>query len=500
MQLLHKLTQHTRPTQIIAWRETPGGWEPVTLQEFQHQLDKVETYLSLQGVQKGDRLALCAPTSFDWEVLQMAAFNLGAIVLGIDSRLPSDHCHNLINSFGAHWIAAELSEKSKTQIQIVNTSLSLAKIEKRNSTIHSRDTDNALLATSTSGTTGQPKILFYSEEQILHAVEAISSALDFTAKTSLSISYLPMAHLFQRVANLTYLSMSIPFVYCSSMESLSSAVREFNPDFLISVPTLLNRLASISDVAEFKHALRAAFGTNLHSIISGTAPLKPQVIKRFKSVGVDIFEAYGLSENIIPMAMNCRAAHRPGTVGRILAPNQVRISSDGEIEVASLGNHLGFSNQKVMRQDSEHFLKTGDRGTFDADGFLTIEGRIGSTIKLENGCKVQPEELEAELLNSALIEQCVVFGHGRPSLVALIYPSGQATAVHSHKFFDELQREVSRIQKYRPSYEKVANIYLLSKPLSVEGGELTPSLKLRRGEIEKVHAKAIEQLYLGVAS
>jgi long-chain acyl-CoA synthetase len=242
--------------------------------------------------------------------------------------------------------------------------------------------------------------------------------------------------------------------------------------------------------------LHRALGGRLRYFISGSAPLSPNLIEAFAALGRPVLEAYGVSENIVPMAMNAPGAFRPGSVGRPLAPNAIRIADDGEILVKGPGVSVVAADPQA-----EGFWRTGDLGALDADGFLRITGRKSDLFKLSTGRKIVPRSIEECLGGIEGVAHCVAAGRGRKFVIALLnIPEEQwqrlqerhhgAEGAHRH-----LQAEALRACAHLPDYSRPAAVAVVRTPFSPQSGELTANLKLRRDFILEKYGAVIEDLY-----
>lgn len=228
-------------------------------------------------------------------------------------------------------------------------------------------------------------------------------------------------------------------------------------------------------------------------MVSGSAPCSPEVLGFFEAIGMPIHESYGVSENMLPIAVNPPDNYRLGSVGRPLPDQEVRLASDGEVLVRGSTLHqIEIPDRTPLT--SEGFYATGDLGRFDEDGYLYLVGRRSEIIKTSNGRKIALPQLEAHFRDAPGIDQVVIFGHGRPHLVALV--SLAPGVPHAPDFLSAL---IAQRNAFLPRHERLSAVHVLSKDLSPLTGELTPNLKLRRAEIEKRHRASIEILYTDLA-
>jgi len=258
--------------------------------------------------------------------------------------------------------------------------------------------------------------------------------------------------------------------------------------------------------------LRTIFGSNIRYLISGSAPMPMWLLDWFEGVGLPVFEAYGVSENIVPIAMNRSGERRPGTVGRPLAGQDVRLADDNEILVRGPGvfrGYLAAPGTTAPAPDHQGFWATGDYGEFDADGFLRVVGRKSEVFKMSTGRWIAPADVEALLRRIPYVEHAMVLGAGHRFVVALLavesdrLPQGTmygdiaapAAASPMHGAGAMIRRDVLAATVVLPSYQRPAGVLVTTRRLTIEGGELTSNLKLRRPVVEERFAAEIQGLF-----
>ena len=256
---------------------------------------------------------------------------------------------------------------------------------------------------------------------------------------------------------------------------------------------------------EFRHRLanklvlrklRKLLGDRLQYLISGSAPIPLWILEMFHSIGWPVLEAYGLSENIIPVAMNTPSVYRFGTVGKVMPQNEVHLANDGEVLVRGPGLFDGyFGDADSFAQVSDNgFYRTGDFGQFDSDGFLKLTGRKSEIIKTTAGRRIALPPIESVLRELPWVDQAVVFGSGRKCLVALLTLANHDSSrgVDVTKLQSEL---VAHIGNKLSRYDQPAAALLIKRTFTVYGGELTPNLKLKRAEIERKYGPLVDPLF-----
>ncbi len=437
--------------------------------------------------------------------------------------------------------------------------------------IHPSPGDMAALI-YTSGTTGNPKGVILTHGNIASNVSAAHEVFPMELADR-SLSFLPWAHVFGQTAELhTLLSCGASIAICESVDKILDNLAEVQPTLLFSVPRIFNRIYTAVQeqiaskpkvirllVAEALKAtakerrgerlgmgelallktvdrvvfakVRARFGGKLKYAISGGAALAPEVAEFIDSLGIMVFEGYGLTETSPVVATNVPGARKIGSVGRPLPGIRVEIDPataerkpasgsrpahiEGEIVVYGPNVMKGYlkrpdENAAVITKDGG--FRTGDRGFIDAQGFLYITGRIKEQYKLENGKYVVPTPLEEQLKLSPYVLNVMVYGDNKPYNVALIVANvpavrkwAEASQMHLPGSDDAVladlrvrglfEREIGTFAAAFKGYEGIRDFTLIAHDFTVEGGFLTPSLKVKRRKVLEVYGPLIEKMY-----
>ena len=412
----------------------------------------------------------------------------------------------------------------------------------------------------TSGTTGEPKGVILTHKNIMSNVNTALDIFPIS-KEDVFLSFLPLCHSFERMAGYyTAFAAGCPVYYAESIETVATNLIEVKPTIMTSVPRLFERIYSkiiknvdsqpekkqkifygalrigndyanakregkvsfplkikhkIADKLVFKK-LKEKTGGNLRFFISGGAALPRELGDFFESVGIIIIEGYGLTESSPVIAANRFDDYKFGTVGKPLPGVEVKIASDGEILARGPNIMQGYYKNRKETEATliDGWLYTGDIGVFDADGFLMITDRKKHLFKTSAGKYIAPTPIENTFLASKFIDQFIVIGDRRMFLSALIVPDFEALKEYadSHKIpyaseedltkndkiYKLLEQDMNQLQKKLANYERIRRFSLLHKPFTVESGEITPSLKIRRKAIESNYGKLIEEMYEGL--
>jgi long-chain acyl-CoA synthetase len=417
----------------------------------------------------------------------------------------------------------------------------------------------------TSGTMGRPKGVELTHNNLAANLSALHQIFPVEPDDR-SLSFLPWAHAFGQVVELYGLfSMGASLGIAPSEDELVKSLKEVRPTLLFSVPKLFNRLydtlqervrtegpvrrrlfedgldnarirrrvratgrsrgvlelkAQLYDRLVFER-IRAQFGGRVRYAVSGGAQLAPEVAEFVDSLGITLYEGYGLTECSPVVSANWPGARKLGSVGKPLPRVKVTIdrsvgpnTRDGEIVVYGPSVMRGYhgapeDTQRAIMPDGG--LRTGDLGYMDRDGFLFVTGRIKEQYKLENGRYVVPTPLESELRSSRFVRNVMVLGDGRPHNVALIVPEfdlvrewASEQSIRASRLRELLDhpevraaigREIERCSEGFRQFEKVRAFALLDRDFTIEDGTLTHTLKIRRREIAERYADLIDQLY-----
>ncbi len=411
----------------------------------------------------------------------------------------------------------------------------------------------------TSGTTGAPKGVVLTHTNIVSNARALTDRYGICSDDS-TVSYLPLSHMFERTCGYyTFLFAGATITYADQMTSVAKDVAAAHPTVLIAVPRVLEKAhavarGKIEGHSKRKQALvrdaihdlneranlryrgervspwlalkcvvydrlvakkfRDAAGGRLRIIVSGGASLDRQVAKVLFVVGFNVFEGYGMTEASPVIACSPVEAIRLGTVGTPLEGVEVKIGESDEILVRGPGvmrGYLGRPEETAEALDTDGWLHTGDQGVLDADGYLSITGRLKDLIVTSYGKNISPQPIEEGIARSKYVAQVMVCGDNRQYLVALVVPDSEAIVKYARDSvipFDEytallrrdeirelISGEIDRVNKAAPSYEQIRGFDILPEAFTLENGMLTPTLKPRRGRITMIHGDVIERLY-----
>jgi long-chain acyl-CoA synthetase len=411
--------------------------------------------------------------------------------------------------------------------------------------------DDVATIVYTSGTTGEPKGAMLQHKALTFVCGAIKENLPIDHKDRF-VSFLPLAHIYERVAgHFLPISCGAEIFYAESLRTLPQDITLAQPTILLTVPRFLDSvrakiLTAVEESPYWKRKIfhgalaqgskrlqndlkpvgfigklldkmvgekiRARFGNRLRFMVSGGAPLPQDLVEFYSAFGIMILQGYGLTETSAVISVNHPARNRPDSVGEVLPGLNVRIASDGEILVKGPSIMLGYHNKpEATREaiDEEGFFHTGDVGKMEGNR-LWITDRKKDIIVLANGKNVAPAAVESALKSSPLIEEAMVIGDRMEYVAALIVPNFEAlrhhceskelTWGHPHEVIenplvlDLFREEISKINAHLADFERVKDFRLLPERWTLETGELTPTMKVRRKVVLDKYAPLVQAL------
>jgi long-chain acyl-CoA synthetase len=418
--------------------------------------------------------------------------------------------------------------------------------------------DDIVTILYTSGTTGHPKGVMISHMGIISNIMAMKDLVPFTPKWK-ALSFLPLNHVYERVLHALYLYRNVSIYYAENFETIGDNCREIHPQVFVAVPRILERVlekitAAGDKLSGFKKKIfdvslrlaeqyeldgangawyelkrkfcdklvyskwREAIGGEVVCVVSGGAALNPRLEKIFFCAGIPLLQGYGLTETSVVIAVNYFGAGntRFGTVGKPINNIEAKIAEDGEILMRGPSLMKGYyKNQEATDEaiDKEGWFHTGDIGTFIDGKYLKITDRKKELFKTSAGKYISPVMLENKLKECKYIENCMVIGSNQKFASAIIIPNMVAfkeycnahkiewTGTDSMREHDELKKiindHVKAMNKTLAPYEQLKRCQLIKDTWSVEGGEITPKLSLKRKVIAEKNKAAIDKIFVG---
>jgi long-chain acyl-CoA synthetase len=531
-------------------------WRPVSWSEAAQAVDEIAHGLLALGVRKGDAFAILASTRLEWVLFDFALGLIGAVGAPIYMNSSPKDAVYVAEHSEAVGVLCEDEEQRATlaglDLEHVLTFSDLPGLRERgraHADEHPGAVDEAAAAINeddlftfiyTSGTTGPPKACMILHRNYYAMVDEVRQVQDFTVADDVMLLYLPLAHNFGRCLTLLGAHIGYTIAFCPDPYAVGEALPAVRPTVFPSVPRVYEKVhtavtakfdeatgakrrlidwalhvgAKVSKLREagssvpptlaLQHRLadrlvyskvKSRLGGNLRIGVSGGAPLAKEIIEFFAALDVIILEGYGLTECTTGATINRPTRYRFGSVGPALPGVELRVADDGEVLIRTdtiFGGY--FKDEEATREvlTGDGWLRSGDVGHLDEDGFLTITDRLKDILVTAGGKNVAPQNLENALKTHAVISQALVVGDRRPYVAALITlsedvdPGGAAPAVQ--RAVDEVNSDLSR-------YEQIKRFTVLPRDFTLEAGEVTPTLKLKRRVCLEHFSAEIEALY-----
>ena len=408
----------------------------------------------------------------------------------------------------------------------------------------------------TSGTTGRPKGVMLSHNNIVSNVLESENRVPLDSGNSKALSFLPVCHIFERMILYLYQYCGVEIYFAEAIDKLSENAQDIKPNVMTAVPRLYEKIydkiyAKGADLTGVKKKLffwaidlglkyepygangwwyekqlgiarklifskwQAALGGELKLMVSGSAALQPRLTRVFAAAGMPIMEGYGLTETSPVISVNCEkdGGFRVGTVGRILGGVEVKIAEDGEILAKGPNIMQGYYKdpEKTAEVIKDGYFHTGDKGEICKEGFLKITGRTKEMFKTSGGKYVVPPLLEGELKQSRFIEQVMVIGEGEKMPAAIIQPNFEfirewalrheltlgdnKSLITNNKVIERIQEEVNICNTKFGKWETIKKFELTPEEWSIDGGHLTPTMKMKRKIIKEIYSDLYDKIY-----
>lgn len=547
-------------------RDDDGHWSPTRWAEVHLRVRRLAWQLRLLGIEHGDRVALVLPTTPDWEYAQHAVLAAGGVVVGLDANETDANLRHMLQTVqpcalivetraigdrlraltpgGMPRLIVDEGEPGRDGLRLDEL---LARPMPATTDLPAAAASDLATIIFTSGSTGQPKGIAYTHAQLVLVGRAILEQFPSIDEGARLACWLPLSNLFQRIINLCALICGAQSWFVRHPAQIMERLPEIQPSLFVGVPRFFEKLhagliaeldARPAPVRAIAHAawrlacevrateragrpapplrsaiawladhlvlsrIRAAMGPNLQFMVSGSAPIPVWLLERFHGLGWLVLEAYGTSENALPIALNTPAAYRFGTVGRPLGQNTLVIAADGEILVRGPTVFSGYwgTDPADSGIDDAGFLHTGDLGSMDESGFLALTGRKSELFKTSTGRRIAPASIEALIKRVPAVEHAVLVGRSRPFPVAIVDlalpPAADAAGSGDRQgWLEALGNRILAACRHLPPYQRPAAILVSPTPFSVDGGQLTANQKLRRQHIEALFARELDALY-----
>lgn len=571
-----ELLQHmaARPSDPNCLNQVENGrWRAYSTEEVLEEVRYLALGLEAAGLPKGACVGLMALPSPRWTMINLAVILAGGVLVPFFANISDENFLFEVDQTGMHWMFVDRDLKSAAFEQrkgvfthIIDLSkkpdpnyLNYEQLCQRGKVIDEQQPkhfqelmsetrpDDLASIIYTSGSTGVPKGVEHTQRSLLAHLYALPWEM---IPNDRYLSILPLAHIFGLTVNFFMLGWGVSIYYSNDYKNLGKICQEIHPTVVCVVPRILEKiynsmltkvhearlikrqigewafsLANTEEDSLFKHlvhplvdklvysTLRKALGGSLRIVVSGGAPLNPQLNKFYQEIGINVAEGWGMTE-ACPVTVNPEKV-KVGTVGIPYKGCELKISPEGEILVRGTIVMRGYHRNPALTAqtiDKDGWLHTGDKGEIDDEGYLKIIGRIKELFKTSTGEYVAPVPIEQEICKAPLIESAMVVAEGRKFTSCLLFPAKEVVdslKITQHmdhlsdaEFLesDYVKKEMSKLfrelNKHLNHWEQIHAYRFVDHPASIESGELTPTLKIRREAVGKKYFQLIDSMYL----
>jgi long-chain acyl-CoA synthetase len=547
----------TRPAYLV---ERDDGWQEISWEEAGRAVDELANGLLALGVRKGDAFGILAQTSLEWALFDYALARIGAVGTAIYANSSPKDCRYVLEHSDAVGVLLEdetqRAKLADVPLRHVVTFAGLDELRARGREYAAADPEALAQAEAqvgeddlftfiyTSGTTGPPKGCMIRHRNYYEMARCIDDVPEFAFADDVMLLYLPMAHNFGRLMHLLGAHKGYTTAFCPDPLRVAEAMPAVRPTLLPSVPRLYEKvhtavLAQFEQVhgprkrlldwalgvgrrvselrqhndalprgLELRHRLadrlvyskiKDRLGGRLRLGVSGGAPLAKEIAEFFHSIDILIVEGWGLTECTTAASVNRPGRFRFGTVGPALPGFEVRADEDGELLIRSETVFGGYykdeqATREVLGDDG--WLRSGDLGSIDEDGFISITDRKKDILVTAGGKNVAPQNLENALKTAPLVSQALVLGDRRPYVSALItVDPSVADGLPPDEVERRVQGIVDSVNAELSRFEQIKRFRVLQRDFSAENDEVTPTLKLKRRVVAEHFSAEIEELY-----
>ena len=543
-------------------------WKSISSKEFVHMVRSLACALEKRGVKQGDSFAIISDSSPYWLIVDYALQCLGAVSVPIFANISSENLNYELDDAKIEYVYIASQEKydhlasylkDMKLVLVKDISAEGENIEHfkdflSNDIIYTKpliSPDDLATIIYTSGSTGVPKGVELSHKNFITQLNDTRDGFELNPEFK-ALSFLPLAHIFERMVMSYYLSAGISVFFADDVKNVGNLLKEVKPDVMTVVPRLLDKIytkmhenasaakgvkwliakaafyranhkdpnsssESILDTIFAKlvySKLVAALGGELRYLISGGAPLSMPVYSFFHNIGIPLYQGYGLTETSPVISVNTPQANKIGTCGKPFKHVEVKLADDSELLVRGESVMLGYHKQPDKTRetiDKDGWLHTGDLASIDEEGYISIASRKKELFKTSTGKYVSAIAMEQKITANKWIDYAVVIADGRKFVSVLIFMDEILLEEFAqkkkllHLSFNELvnQRSVQTIVKNivkkvnlkLNDWEQIQKFHIVGEKVSIESGVLTPSMKISRNKVEQIYADKINNFY-----
>ncbi len=518
----------SQPDQLFLSEPVNGTYKNFTWAQAGQQVRKMAAALNAMGLGKDDKVAILSKNCAHWIMADLAISFAGCVSVPMYPNMTADSIQQILEHseakavfFGKLDGADQMRKGIPEHLIVIGFPFYLEKntqnwddlIANQKPIQGNPVKDSKALATIiyTSGTTGQPKGVMHNFHAIGFAVDRFLNHIPQIKKETF-FSYLPLCHVAEKMlvkCGAIFTGSTIYFV--ENLDTFNANLVHTQPTVFLAVPRIwekmqegvlskmpqkkLSTLLSIPIVSSIiKKAIKKKLGlSKARFIFTGASPISVALQEWFAKLDIIILEAYGMTENSALSHANRVGHHKFGTVGQTYENVEVRLSAENEVQVKSDASMLGYYKEPQLTAESfeDGFLKTGDEGSIDENGYLTITGRIKDQFKTSKGKYIMPAPIETKLLEHPLISQACVVGSGMTSAFVLctLAPTDQA----SEGLESDLSNFLDQVNSRLDHHERLSKMVICKEEWSIPNGLLTPTLKIKRKSIESYYGNNYDE-------
>jgi long-chain acyl-CoA synthetase len=521
-----------KPQQPWLFQPLDGQWKGITWAEAEAQVRSMASAIKALGFAPGTRIALSGRNTAHWMLADLAIAMAGCVSVGLYPKQASEAVKYILNHSEAKAIFIGPSmdiEEFMAAIPAGITTIGFPYPEvpacdlKWDELVRKHDPYTGYVPPNpkdlwtliyTSGTTGNPKGVMITGENLQFAAQGLMKVMPAQGQERF-FSYLPLAHAFERGAvEVASIYFAAQVYFLENIEKLAEQLREVAPTRFFGVPLVygriqggvlkkmpqekLDRLLKIPLLSRIvkKKIKRAAGLQNARYLFVGAAPMPIPLLKWFEKIGITVLQGYGMTENNIYATASLPNANRIGAVGRPMPGANMKISEEGEILFKHAGVMAGYYKEPEKTQETftaDGYLRTGDKGRVDADGYLYITGRVKDIFKTLKGKYVAPAPIEGALARNTDIDQMCFVGTGlkQPIMVVTLVPD--ALKKPRAELEKQLVADMEAVNKTLEAHEEIAKILIVKDPWTIDNNMMTPTMKVKRNVVEDRYAALVAQ-------